>query len=101
MTRESLGEIRRGDRCPGCHVVCASHNTEHLDSCPYRGRLKLVPWTPRHGDRVVVTARSHNRHGEHGVVVARPGAFNGWAVKFADGGINGVGARQMKPEALA
>ena len=93
--------IRVGDRCPGCGVVCANLDSEHVGGCPYRGQLRLVPFTPRHGDRVVVTSRSHNRYGERGVIVAAPGAFNGWAVQFDGGGVNGVGPRQMKLETLA
>lgn len=34
-------EIVIGQRCPGCHVV-AVPDAEHLDSCSYRGKLKLV-----------------------------------------------------------
>lgn len=33
--------VRMGDRCPGCHVVCADHNTEHRHDCPYIGALRL------------------------------------------------------------
>lgn len=28
-------------RCPGCGVLCVSHDVEHLDNCPYQGRDAL------------------------------------------------------------
>lgn len=39
-----LREVKRGDRCPGCGVICASLDAEHLLDCPYQGRraLRLV-----------------------------------------------------------
>jgi uncharacterized protein (DUF2237 family) len=38
--------VRIGERCPGCHVVCASFDAEHLDNCIYRGRIKLSTARP-------------------------------------------------------
>ncbi len=34
--------VRRGDRCPGCGVICASVDVEHLDACQYQGRNAAV-----------------------------------------------------------
>lgn len=31
-----------GDRCPGCHVICAHLDIEHRDDCSYVGKIDLV-----------------------------------------------------------
>lgn len=36
------GEIFVGERCPGCGVVCAHLDVEHLDDCPFQGRDALT-----------------------------------------------------------
>lgn len=35
------------DRCPGCGVLCATFDAEHLDDCAYQGRAALPLVTTR------------------------------------------------------
>lgn len=40
--RRNTGAITVGERCPGCAVVCARLDVEHLDGCFYQGKMALV-----------------------------------------------------------
>lgn len=39
--REPL-RVQLDQRCPGCHVVCASLDVEHLDGCFYQGHNAAI-----------------------------------------------------------
>lgn len=83
--------IEIGQRCPGCHVVCASFDVEHRTGCTYEGALKLVNPSYANGERVRAFHPRKLGVVNHGAVVKTGrkyvhvdfGALNGGTFKVA------------------